>query len=224
MLQVTDELKPQVWQTFSDNAGPVRASDLRIVEEVVAAIHEGAGKHAGSLNQARISALHLGLGVDPNQLYEVLFDLLLVNQTEGLDKDFQEALVTCVAEDIKGGSSIDKKGHPRHLKGVEIDTNTPNSDLRVIAEVENLAPADPLLPERVVSFQIAADNKAHAEALTERIKSLVDRCPPPPYCCPCPCPYCTLTPHLTCPQPTPFSLSCPEPEPRDPRWAPTLFP
>ena len=180
MLQVTDELKPQVWQTFSDNAGPVRASDLRIVEEVVAAIHEGAGKHAGSLNQARMSALHLGLGVDPNQLYEVLFDLLLVNQTEGLDKDFQEALVTCVAEDIKGGSSIDKKGHPRHLKGVEIDTNTPNSDLRVIAEVENLAPADPLLPERVVSFQIAADNKAHAEALTERIKSLVDRGPPPP--------------------------------------------
>ena len=186
MLQVTDELKPQVWQTFSDNAGPVRASDLRIVEEVVAAIHEGAGKHAGSLNQARMSALHLGLGVDPNQLYEVLFDLLLVNQTEGLDKDFQEALVTCVAEDIKGGSSIDKKGHPRHLKGVEIDTNTPNSDLRVIAEVENLAPADPLLPERVVSFQIAADNKAHAEALTERIKSLVDRCPPPPLLLPLP--------------------------------------
>jgi hypothetical protein len=106
-------------------------------------------------------------GAAPQDLMEIRTCISLTNEPEGMDKDKSEALIIAIAKDL----SEKRKDSDAT---VQIDTQVPNADVRIVQVVENLTPENRGVPELLVDVSIAADNPAHANILLSRIQASLE--------------------------------------------------
>lgn len=137
------------------------------VSQAMKEIYKRTGEKGGLAN-ALIEIQSLRNDLSLEHLFEVRFTICLVNEVEGLDRDKRDALIQAIAKDIAGAGRRNEDNTDTMLP-IDIDNEAPNADVRIVAIENNPSPADPSIPEIMISMSVLARDADFAQEITNRI-------------------------------------------------------